>query len=140
MIFLSPIPDIIRMSYVNSFFSFTARLLNSLCSEWFPFTYDLNGFQLGGNCHHLYLNSLWTKFLISSSSIFLLFLVTPYLFSAVQLFMEWNPVKRGNTNATRITLKILVGKLSSYLLYVKLIMTAHTRLAKNHLGTWKFKG
>ena len=31
--------------YVNSFFPGTARLLNSLPIEFFPLTWDLNGFK-----------------------------------------------------------------------------------------------
>ena len=41
MTFLSPFLDVTRMS-VNSFFPYTARLLNSLPVECFPLTYDLN--------------------------------------------------------------------------------------------------
>ena len=32
--------------YVNSFFTYTARPWNSLPIEWFPLTYDLNGFRI----------------------------------------------------------------------------------------------
>ena len=39
--------------YVNSFFSCTARLWNSLAIECFPLTYDLNGFKYKINRHLL---------------------------------------------------------------------------------------
>ena len=39
--------------YVNSFFSCTARLWNSLAIEYFPLTYDLNGFKYKINRHLL---------------------------------------------------------------------------------------
>ena len=57
MIFLSPLLDVTRMSTVNSFFPRTARLLNSLPIECFPFTYDLSGFKSGTNGHLLTVGS-----------------------------------------------------------------------------------
>ena len=44
--------------YVNSFFSCTARLWNSLPTECFPLTYDLSGFKFRINRHLLTLGSL----------------------------------------------------------------------------------
>ena len=43
--------------YVNSFFTCTARLWNSLPIECFPLTYDLNGFQSRINRHLLTVGS-----------------------------------------------------------------------------------
>ena len=47
---------------VNSFFARSTRLLNSLLIEWFPLTYDLNGFKPRNKRHLLpvqtFLNSL----------------------------------------------------------------------------------
>ena len=39
------IPRCYKDVYVNSFFPRTGTLWNSLPIEWFPFTYDLNGFK-----------------------------------------------------------------------------------------------
>ena len=54
MIFLSPF---LTKSYkdvnVKSFFPRTARLWNSLPNEYFPLTYDLNGFKFRNNRHLL---------------------------------------------------------------------------------------
>ena len=51
-------PRLYKDVYVNSFFSRSARLYNSLPAEYFPLTYDLNGFKSRVNSHHLYLDSL----------------------------------------------------------------------------------
>ena len=42
---------------VNSLFACTARLWNSLSIEWFPLTYDLNGFKCRINRHLLTVGS-----------------------------------------------------------------------------------
>ena len=52
------IPRYYKDAYVNSFFSRTTRLWNPWPPECFPLTYDLNGFKLRANSHHLYLDSL----------------------------------------------------------------------------------
>ena len=44
--FSSPFLDVARMFYVNSLFSCTARLWNSLPIECFPLTYNLNNLSL----------------------------------------------------------------------------------------------
>ena len=60
MIFLSPFPDVTRMSMstgcqqdVNSFFLRTVRLWNSLPIECFPLTYELSGPKSRINRHLL---------------------------------------------------------------------------------------
>ena len=52
------IPRCYKDVYVNSFFSRTPGLYNSLPAECFPLTHDLNGFISRVNSHHLYLDSL----------------------------------------------------------------------------------
>ena len=47
------IPRYYKGVYVNSFFPHTARLWNSLPTECFPLTYDLNGFKSRINRHLL---------------------------------------------------------------------------------------
>ena len=51
------IPRSCKDVYVNSFFSQTARLWNSLPIECFPLTYDLNGFKSRMNRHLLTVGS-----------------------------------------------------------------------------------
>ena len=51
------IPGCYKDIYVNSFFSRTARLWNSLPIECFPLTYDLNGFKSRINRHLLTVGS-----------------------------------------------------------------------------------
>ena len=69
------IPKCYSYVYGNSFFPRTSRLLNTLAIEYFPLTYDLNGFKSAINRH------LSTSFLNSFPVCFnlfaLLFLVTP---------------------------------------------------------------
>ena len=48
---------------VNSFFTHTSRLWNSLLIECFPLTYDLNGFKCRINIHLLTVGSFWRDFL-----------------------------------------------------------------------------
>ena len=52
------IPRCYKDVYVKSFFPCTARLWNSLPIEFFPFTYDLNGFKSRINRHLLIVGSL----------------------------------------------------------------------------------
>ena len=52
------IPRCYKDIYVNSFFPQTARLWNSLLIEFFPLTYDLNGFKSRTNRHLLTVDSL----------------------------------------------------------------------------------
>ena len=49
--------------FVNSFFTHTSRLWNSLPIEFFPLTYDLNGFKCRINRHLLTVGSFWRDFL-----------------------------------------------------------------------------
>ena len=51
--FFVTIPRCYKDVYVNSFFPCTARLCNSLPIEYFPLTYDLNGFRSRINRHIL---------------------------------------------------------------------------------------
>ena len=56
------IPRCYKDVYVNSFFTWTARLWNYLPVECFPLTYDLNGFKSRINRHFVTVGSL-TDFL-----------------------------------------------------------------------------
>ena len=47
------IPKCQKDVYVNSFFPCTAKLLNYMLIECFPFTYDLNSFKSRTNRHLL---------------------------------------------------------------------------------------
>ena len=49
--------------FVNSFFTHTSRLWNSLPIECFPLTHDLNGFKCRINRHLLTVGSFWRDFL-----------------------------------------------------------------------------
>ena len=49
--------------YVNSFFTRTARLWNSLPIECYPLTHDLSGFKSRINRHLLTVGSFWRDFL-----------------------------------------------------------------------------
>ena len=60
--FLSPFPDVTRMSLSTVFLYRTARLWNSLPIESFPLTYNLNGFKSRIN-RHLLTGSFWRDFL-----------------------------------------------------------------------------
>ena len=51
------IPRCYKDVYVNSFFPHTARLWGSLPIEWFPLTYDLQGFKSGINRYLLTVGS-----------------------------------------------------------------------------------
>ena len=57
------IPRCYKDVYVNSFFSRTDRLWNSLSIECFPLTYDLNGFKSRINRYFLTVGSFYTDFL-----------------------------------------------------------------------------
>ena len=57
------IPRCYKDVYVNSIFSRTARLWNSLPVECFPLTYDLNGFKSRINRHLLTVDSFQRDFL-----------------------------------------------------------------------------
>ena len=57
------IPRCYKDVYVNSFFPRTARLWNSLPIEYFPLTYDLNGFKSRINKHLLTVGSFQRDFL-----------------------------------------------------------------------------
>ena len=61
--FFVTIPRCHKDVYVNSFFLRTARPWNFLPIEWFPLTYDLNGFKSRINRHLLTVVSLKTNFL-----------------------------------------------------------------------------
>ena len=78
--------------YVNSFFSCTARIWNSLPTECFPFTHDLNGFKSRVHRHVLTVGFFLWRFLVSFHLFMLFFLVTPYLVVAVQSRTEWIPI------------------------------------------------
>ena len=125
--------------YVNSFLSRTAKLYNSLPVECFPLMYDLNGFKSRVNCHHLYLESIQTKFPMYSLIFFVTFLVTPCLVIVVQLWMERNPVKIGSSNATKNTLKpsYQVKKENVHRIYfmLNLLWLLTQILAKTHFET-----
>ena len=73
--------------YINSFFPRTARFWNSWPAEFFPLTYDINGFKSRFNRHLFSLGSFYTVFLYGFH-LFLLFLVTPSLAVVVQPCME----------------------------------------------------
>ena len=73
--------------YVNSFSPRTAGLWNSLLTECFPLTYDLNGFKSRFNRKLFSLGSFYTAFLYHCH-LFFLFLITPSLAVAVQPCME----------------------------------------------------
>ena len=77
------IPRCYKDVYVNSFFPGTARPWNFLPLEWFPLTYDLNGFQSRINCRFFR-----NRFPVCFKLFMLLFLVTPYLVVAAQRCME----------------------------------------------------
>ena len=117
--------------------SILAVLNNYLPEERFPLIYDLNDFKSRFNSHHLYLDRLSTTFPLSFWSFFLVFLVTPYVVSAVQLYMEWNPVKKGSSNTTKNIFKTKVGKCTSHLIYVKFIITIYTKTSKEPF--WNLK-
>ena len=72
LVFLSTSEDVVRMSYVNSFFPCTARLWNFLPTECFPLTYDLNGFKSRVNRHLFYLGFLSSAFLYTFILFFIL--------------------------------------------------------------------
>ena len=61
--FPDTIPRSYKDVYVNSFFPCTARLWNPLPIEFFPLTYDLNGFGSRINRHFLNLGSFSRDFL-----------------------------------------------------------------------------
>ena len=61
--FSGTIPRCYKDVYVNSFFPCTARLWNPLPIEFFPLTYDLNGFGSRINRHFLILGSFSRDFL-----------------------------------------------------------------------------
>ena len=58
------IPRCYKNVYVNSFFPHTARLWNSLPTECFPLTYDLNRFKSRINRHLLTVDSSQRDFLL----------------------------------------------------------------------------
>ena len=87
------IPRCNKDVYLNSFFPRRARLLNSLPIEYFPLTYNLNGFKSRINRHLLTVGSFSRDFLYATIfSCF--FFVTPCLVVAVQPYMEWIPIKK----------------------------------------------
>ena len=59
------IPRCYKDIYGKNFFPCTARLWNSLPTECFRLTYDLNGFRSRINKHLLTAGSFWTNFLYS---------------------------------------------------------------------------
>ena len=79
-------------AYVNSFFSCTARILNSLPIEYFPLTYGLNGFKSRISRHLLTVDSFETDFLHAWIFLCIFFLVTPSFVVAVQACIEWIPI------------------------------------------------
>ena len=91
------IPRCYKGVYVNSFFPRTARLWNSLPTECFPLTYNLNGFMSRIKKHLLTVGSSYCRFLLKRFPIcfnlFVLpFLITLCLVVAVQPCMEWIPI------------------------------------------------
>ena len=82
------IPRCYKDVYVNSFFTCTAKLWNSLPIECIPLTYDLSGFKSRINRHLLTVGSFKTDFLYPVIFFVLFFLVTPCLVVAVQPCME----------------------------------------------------
>ena len=90
-IFLSPFL-VLQDAYVNSVFSCTARILNSLPIEYFPLTYGLNGFKSRISRHLLTLDSFETDFLHAWIFLCIFFLVTPSFVVAVQACIEWIPI------------------------------------------------
>ena len=60
---LSPFIDVYKNVYVSSFFLCTVRLWSSLPIEYFPLTYDLNGFKCRINRRPLTVGSFETDFL-----------------------------------------------------------------------------
>ena len=77
--------------YVNSIFSHTVRLWNSLPTKRFPLMDDQNRFM--STVNNTYLVFLKQKFKIFNYFLHH-FLVTLYLVVVVQLFMDWIPVKK----------------------------------------------
>ena len=76
------IPRCCKDVYVNSFSPCTGRFWNSLLIEYFPLTYDLNGFMSRTSRLLLIEGSFCTDFLCFN--FFILFLITPCLVVAVQ--------------------------------------------------------
>ena len=87
------IPRCYKDVCVNSFFSHTARLWNSLPIECFPLIYNLNGFKSRIN-RTFNCRLLLKIFPVCFNLFVLLFLVTSCLAVAVQPGMEWIPVKK----------------------------------------------
>ena len=80
------IPRRYKHAYVNSFFSCTARLWNSLHIERFPLTYDLIGFKSRINCHLSTAGFFLIRFPVCFTVFVLLFLVIPCLVASKWLF------------------------------------------------------
>ena len=86
MIFLLLFLDVTRMSM--STVSRTIRLWNSLATECFSLTYNLNGFKSRITRHLLTVGFFLSRFPVCFNLFVLLFLATPCLAVAVQPCME----------------------------------------------------
>ena len=83
------IPRCYKDVYVNNFFPHTARLYNSLSIEFFPLTYDLNGFKSRINRHLLTVRFFLNRFPVYFNLFILIYLVTACLVVSVHPCMEW---------------------------------------------------
>ena len=81
------IPRCYKDVYINSFFSRTPRL-NSLATECFPLTYDLNGFQSRINRQPINCRFFLKRFLVCFNLFVLIVLVTSCLVVANRPCME----------------------------------------------------
>ena len=93
------IPRCYKDVYVNSFFPCTATIWNSLPTECFPFTYDLNDFTSRVS-RHVLTGFFLRRFLVSCHLFMLLFLVTSCVVVAVQSCTERIPIIKKSVSIT----------------------------------------
>ena len=82
---------------VNSFFPRTARFCNSLPTECFPSTYDLNVLKSRMNRHLLVIGRFFLKRFPVCLNVFVSFSCSSCLVVDVQPCMEWIPIKKSFT-------------------------------------------
>ena len=91
------IPKCYKDVHVNSSFPRTVRLWKSLSKEYFPLTYDLNGFKSRINGHLFFVCRFPNRFLVDFNIFlffFFCFFVTPCSLVALQSCMDGIPIKK----------------------------------------------